>query len=336
MSGGGTSVLILNCLQKLGMDDTEMYSVDLSYTYHLNPEKCCGFQIEEARPYLKNIDKHSLILGKTLPEVIENIAKNGKIDFMILDTTHYLPGELLDFAAALPFLTDNAVIVADDISFWFEGENRWAFATNVLFDLCTAEKYYAYTPDGFPKVAAFRLQDKSGKWQRNIFDALSLPWSYYDEKQIECYRKIVYKYFPEEIQESFNRAVEINAAAIGKKNNIKHVIRDIVNRCREANSVYIYGAGQRGSALMYFLKKNGIKINALIVSDDRSKSQAIDLNADIVHISEVPIDDVPLILVAAADGEIRINLDRLNIKYYDIPNYVFPFIKEYYEIMRDI
>lgn len=48
VSGGGTSVLILNCLQKLGMDDTEMYSVDLSYTYHLNPEKCCGFQIEEA------------------------------------------------------------------------------------------------------------------------------------------------------------------------------------------------------------------------------------------------------------------------------------------------
>ena len=24
----------------------------------------------------------------------------------------------------------------------------------------------------------------------------------------------------------------------------------------------------------------------------------------------------------------------LNIEYYDVPNYIFPFVKEYYEIMR--
>lgn len=33
VSGGGTSVLVLNCLQKLGLNDTKMYSVDLSETY---------------------------------------------------------------------------------------------------------------------------------------------------------------------------------------------------------------------------------------------------------------------------------------------------------------
>lgn len=129
VSGGGTSILVLNCLQKLGLNDTKMYSVDLSETYHFNPDKKCGFQIDEAKPYLKNIDNHKLILGKILPEVIEDIAKDGKIDFVILDTTHYLPGELMDFAIAIPFLADNAVVVLDDTSFWFEGENRWAFAT---------------------------------------------------------------------------------------------------------------------------------------------------------------------------------------------------------------
>lgn len=56
VSGGGTSVLVLNCLQKLGLNDTKMYSVDLSETYHFNPDKKCGFQIDEAKPYLKNID----------------------------------------------------------------------------------------------------------------------------------------------------------------------------------------------------------------------------------------------------------------------------------------
>ena len=333
VSGGGTSVLVLNCLQKLGMNDTKMFSIDLSRTYHFNTEKQCGFQIEEAREYLENIDNHTLILGKTLPEVIENITEEGKIDFLILDTTHYLPGELLDFAIALPFLTDNAVIVLDDISFWFEGENRWAFATKILFDLCIAEKYYAQTPDGFPKVAAFRLADKSSMWQKNLFDALSMPWSYYDKNQISFYKKIVSRYFSSEIQESFNKAVEINAQAIEKKKNIKPIIKYIMEKCKNVERVYIYGCGQRGRALLYFLEKNGINVDGMIVSDDRSKQQVNDFDTEILHISEVSMKNEPLILVAAADDEIRQNLDNLNIKYYDIPNYVFPFIKGYYEIM---
>ena len=179
VSGGGTSVLVLNCLQKLGLNDTKVYSVDLSETYHFNPDKKCGFQIDEAKPYLKNIDNHKLILGKILPEVIEDIAKDGKIDFIILDTTHYLPGELMDFAIAIPFLADNAVVVLDDTSFWFEGENRWAFATKVLFDLCISpNKYYAETPDGFSKIVGFTMPEKTSLWKKNIFDALSMPWQY--------------------------------------------------------------------------------------------------------------------------------------------------------------
>ena len=125
-------MLVLNCLQMLGLNDTKMYSVDLSETYHFNPDKKCGFQIDEARHYLKNIDNHKLILGKIFPEVIEDIAKDGRIDFIILDTTHYLPGELMDFAIAIPFLTDDAVVVLDNTSFWFEGET----------DGCLLQKFY--------------------------------------------------------------------------------------------------------------------------------------------------------------------------------------------------
>lgn len=195
VSGGGTSVLVLNCLQKLGLNDTKMYSVDLSETYHFNPDKKCGFQIDEAKPYLKNIDNHKLILGKILPEVIEDIAKDGKIDFIILDTTHYLPGELMDFAIAIPFLADNAVVVLDDTSFWFEGENRWAFATKVLFDLCISpNKYYAETPDGFSKIVGFTMPEKTSLWQKNIFDALSMPWHYFADSQTGVSLEDAYDY----------------------------------------------------------------------------------------------------------------------------------------------
>lgn len=334
VSGGGTSVLVLNCLQKLGLNDTKMYSVDLSETYHFNPNKKCGFQIDEAKPYLKNIDNHKLILGKILPEVIEDIAKDGKIDFIILDTTHYLPGELMDFAIAIPFLADNAVVVLDDTSFWFEGENRWAFATKVLFDLCISpNKYYAETPDGFSKIVAFTMPEKTSLWQKNIFDALSMLWHYFADSQIKVYENIVNKYFDKDIQDSFKKAVDINRIAINKKDNIKTEIKDVMKQCKESDKKYIYGAGQRGKALLYFLESNGIAIDGVIVSDDRSTNQTIDSNVPVVHLSDIAGDN-NLILVAAADEEIRDNLNSMDAEYYDVPNYIFPFVKEYYDVMR--
>lgn len=334
VSGGGTSVLVLNCLQKLGLNDTKMYSVDLSETYHFNPDKKCGFQIDEAKPYLKNIDNHKLILGKILPEVIEDIAKDGKIDFIILDTTHYLQGELMDFAIAIPFLADNAVVVLDDTSFWFEGENRWAFATKVLFDLCISpNKYYAETPDGFSKIVGFTMPEKTSLWKKNIFDALSMPWHYFADNQIKVYENIVNKYFDKDILDSFKKAVDINRIAINKKDNIKTEIKAVMKQCKESDKKYIYGAGQRGKALLYFLESNGIAIDGVIVSDDRSTNQTIDSNVPVVHLSDIAGDN-NLILVAAADEEIRDNLNSMDAEYYDVPNYIFPFVKEYYDVMR--
>lgn len=335
VSGGGTSILILNCLQKLKMNDTKMYSVDLSKSYHYNPEKPCGFQIKEARKYLENIDNHTLMLGKILPEVIEEIAKDGKIDFLILDTTHYLPGELMDFAVSIPFLADDAIIVLDDISFWYEGENRWAFSTKILFDLCeTSDKCYAYSPDGFAKMVGFRMPSKTNNWQKSIFDALSMPWSYYEEDQVKVYKSIVDKYFSTEIRSSFESAVKINKYALDKKKNIKNIIKDILRKCRDSDTRYLYGAGQRGKALLFFLNSNGILIDGVIVSDNRSINQELDSDVNILHFSDVAINHDCMIIVAAADVEIRDNLDKAGITYYDVPNYVFPFIKDYYEIMK--
>lgn len=336
VSGGGTSVLILNCLQKLGLKDTKMYSVDLSETYHFNPQKRCGYQIDEAKPFLKNMDNHKLILGKILPEVIEEIAEDGKIDFLILDTTHYLPGELLDFAIAIPFLSDDAVVVLDDTSFWFEGENRWAFATKVLFDLCPSEnKYYAETPDGFSKIVAFTMPPKTDIWKKSMFDALSMPWHYYDKTQMKAYASIVKNYFDEEVQDSFDKALEINSLAIRKKEGIKREIQSLLKFKGDsgAGNIYVYGAGQRGKALLYFLESNGIMVQAVIVSDDRDTKQPLESSVPIIHLSEV-LGGNNLILLAAADEEIRENLNDLNVDYYDVPNYIFPFIKEYYEVMR--
>lgn len=106
-----------------------------------------------------------------------------------------------------------------------------------------------------------------------------------------------------------------------------------MKQCKESDKKYVYGAGQRGKALLYFLESNGIAIDGVIVSDDRSTNQTIDSNVPVVHLSDI-VGNNSLILVAAADEEIRDNLNGMNVEYYDVPNYIFPFVKEYYDVMR--
>ena len=132
---------------------------------------------------------------------------------------------------------------------------------------------------------------------------------------------------------SYAREDIISLIDADKKDNIKTEIKDVMKQCKEADKKYIYGAGQRGKALLYFLESNGIAIDGVIVSDDRSTNQTIDSSVPVVHLADIAGDN-NLILVAAADEEIRDNLNSMNIEYYDVPNYIFPFVKEYYEIMR--
>ena len=110
------------------------------------------------------------------------------------------------------------------------------FATKVLFDLCLSDnKYYADTPDGFSKIVGFTMPEKTLVWQKNIFDALSMPWHYYSENQIKMYESIVNKYFDKDIQISFQKAVEINKLAINKKDNIKSEIKAVIKQCKESD-----------------------------------------------------------------------------------------------------
>ncbi len=129
VSAGGTTAVILNCLNKLNIY-TNVYSVDLAYTYHYDITKECGFQIKDALKILKRTANHELILGKTIAQVLPEICENEdeKIDMLILDTIHYLPGELLDFIVCLPYLSQNAIVVLDDLTFAHFGENREALA----------------------------------------------------------------------------------------------------------------------------------------------------------------------------------------------------------------
>ena len=81
---------------------TEVYSVDISKQYYKakNGEES-GFLADPIIARLDDKVRYKRLLGKLLPEQMPTIGDN--IDFVILDTMHILPGEMLDFLTVLPY-----------------------------------------------------------------------------------------------------------------------------------------------------------------------------------------------------------------------------------------
>lgn len=332
VSAGGTTCVIMNCLQKLGLD-SEVYSVDLSETYHYDRSKQCGYQIKQAENFLSNYKKHKLILGKTIAEVIEDISDGKEIDMLILDTIHYLPGELLDFLVCLPFLSSNAVVVLDDLIFAHTGENTKAVATQVLFDVIVADKIYPMQQN-YPKMGAFRLNVDTRKYKDDYFSALILPWNYsMPEQQLDVYSTIIEKHYDEHACSLFSEAIRINGNTIEKVQNVKLEIKKLLAYFDQNDEIYIYGAGARGSALGNFLADREKQIKGFIISNDRVVEDDT-LSFPVYHLQDIyEKNKKKLIMIAAADLEIDDVLSKTEFSYIRLPNYIFPFIKQYSTIL---
>ena len=100
VAAGGTTAIILQCIDYLGMNECcEVISVDLNKKFYRKDGWDTGFLAEEIKAKLKRDVNHKFMLGKVLAEQIEIIG--DKIDLVILDTVHFLPGELFDFPVLL-------------------------------------------------------------------------------------------------------------------------------------------------------------------------------------------------------------------------------------------
>jgi len=103
VAGGATTAIILQALEDLG-EPYEMHSVDVAEKFYSDNSKPSGFLATLAKEKIfgKLRGTHEFHLGKVLPQVIDEIG--GGIDFVVLDTVHKLPGEVLDLLAMLPYL----------------------------------------------------------------------------------------------------------------------------------------------------------------------------------------------------------------------------------------
>ena len=216
VASGGTTAIILQTLEDIGAP-YEMHSIDLSPNLWSNPNYPTGFLATFAKENVFGTlnGTHKFHLGTILPQVIDEI---GDVDFVILDTTHKLPGELLDFLAVLPYMPEGALVVLHDVSLHQFTNCEKADATGILFGAVTAEKFLNFQADEcvfrYPNIAALRVNKQTAANIENVFLSLILRWDYFPDEQIKIYRQLYRRFYSDALCEIFQEAVDMNGLHI--------------------------------------------------------------------------------------------------------------------------
>ena len=108
VAAGASSVIILNAIKN--NKNSRLYSIDFAKRWYRDEFYESGFLVNKYYPKLS--DKWKMYSGDYAFSFMEEIG--GDIDFCLIDTTHAVPGEILDFLMVLPFLKEHAVVVFHD------------------------------------------------------------------------------------------------------------------------------------------------------------------------------------------------------------------------------
>jgi predicted O-methyltransferase YrrM len=181
VAAGGSSIVMLNAIKDF--PEAKLFSVDLNDKCCTHPDKSAGFFVD-FYPYLK--PKWELFLGGLALNFLEEVSTG--IDFCFMDSSHMVPGEILDVLMVLPFLADDAILVFHDVSLtvghcirknYLFGES--AISNTLLMSAITGRKMLPVNHKGslFPDIAGIRV---SKDLKENVFEILNLlllRWSYF-------------------------------------------------------------------------------------------------------------------------------------------------------------
>lgn len=186
VSSGGSSAIILNALQ--GRTNAKLYSVEYAKNAYKYPDKQAGFLVFEKFPNL--LPDWQLFTGGTFAKFFNDIPTD--CDFCLLDTSHSLPGECLDFLLVYPHLSKSAVVCIHDINLHFlrllEGKNiKGVISSCLLFNCLNGNKILSRAVE-YPvsTIGAVQLNEITEQCIDSIFSMLSLPWTYMPKDEDLC------------------------------------------------------------------------------------------------------------------------------------------------------
>lgn len=291
VAAGGTSAVILNCLHMLDLD-TQMYSVDLAENYYNGNEKS-GYLVYQAAASGIDISNHHMMLGKVVAERIEEIG--GEIDFLILDTMHCLPGEVLDFLALFPYLTPDAVVVLHDVRRHFYVSK--SYATNILFNTVTADKYIDNS-QSYPNIAAFKINEDTPKYILDVFAGLMMPWYYLpSDEMMAAYESVLCKNYPESFMKLYEQAKDESKRLLERQQPYMELKSD--NGLTRFENILLYGTNDAAEITIKHLRDNNLEVSGYVVSDGFRHPEELN-GLPVYSFSEIPYaTDNTLILLTS-------------------------------------
>lgn len=310
---GGTSAII-HCAVAMLRDDYQIFSLDLCKEYYRDSSLETGYEYKRIEDKLSHTGSHEFILGYSLAEKMESIG--GDIDLVILDTNHVMPGENLDFIAALPYLSADALVVLHDVSYSYlismspQYVNRISavnsVSTRVLFSTVVGEKYVPKSAKY--NIAAFQVDADTRKYIGNVLIGLGLPWTYVpSEDMVNDYKNIYSKHYESDILRLFDEACERNSIAV---KNVEQA-RDVINsyqvrvdgkyqfpfeRVPYRSKILLYGAGKCGKNMYYTL--NSISYCEIIGWYDKNWEMLSDILVDVKSPKYMETDEADYIIIA--------------------------------------
>lgn len=318
VAAGGTTAVILNCIKELELN-CFVYSVDVSEQYYRDPSKKTGYLIEEIKGKLSFDNVHTLLLGKVLPEWLEEIGDG--IDFLILDTMHKLPGELLDYLAAFPYLSSKAIVVLHNTRFHYISGDARGIATSVIFHTVTADKYLN-CENVFPNIAAFQLNPDTAYYMTDVFASLMTTWSYMPPPEhLKAYETQIKKNYTPECLQLYQQSVSEAYAFTQRHTEISSYLHAMApSLFASFQTILLYGAGQYGKAFLRISHTWGLKISGFVVSDGHSKEDSIN-GIPIFYYSQIPFNvDRTLIIQTANSNEIMKCLSQSHFHWLKLPD----------------
>ena len=278
----------------------EMYSVDITEECYRKPGYRTGYQLENIRNDLTNYDRHHFYLGKELPYVIDDIGAD--IDFAILDTAHYLPGEILDFLCVLPYMSEGATVVLHDVTLnLYDGQQ--GFATKILLDVVRGVKYWNYGNDLVEtNIAAFSIDEETKRTIINVFSSLTCTWAYMPEvSSLGAYNDIYKKYYETECVNLWQLIVNSQMKLLNMNKRPWDETRQLLQAFEKYGEVYSYGTGERGKALSAFLATRSRYVEGYCISDNYSSDEANIVNDKIKTISAIDKANACVILATSVN-----------------------------------
>lgn len=221
---GGSAIIILNAIKDI--DNSFLVSLDLNTNLYCDNSLKTGYRVKEYFPELAN--KWQLYTGEQPHKFLDRL--NMKFDFLLLDTVHLSPGELINIIEVLPFLNENAIIILHDIMYHLPIYNYYTprevkfhpsniYLMSSLFgDKVIIEDKYR----GLENIGAVILYPNQEKYYINYFLLLMSPWEYMpNDTHLNELRNFILKYYKNELfLNIFNKAVEENKIYINKFNSL--------------------------------------------------------------------------------------------------------------------